>query len=707
MGFGHTRAVALRGVNGFVVDVEAHVAQGLPGFAISGLGDSAVKQSSDRIKAVAATIEDLPVSQRRVTVNLSPAGERKVGTGFDLGIFVAVAAAMGVVKDAVVADVVHIGEIGLDGTVRAVPGVLPLVRAAALTGVRHVVVPVANAAEARLVRGVRVHPVAEVAELVRRYDALAPGPRRSRRCRCHRARRRRRPWPRTSPRWSARPRPSSPSRSPRRAVTTCCSPARRVPARRCSPSDCPGVLPGLDDEESMEVTAIHSVLGALGSSVGGGQLITRPPFVAPHHGASQAAVVGGGSGHIRPGAITQAHRGVLFLDETPEFYKAVLQSLRTPLETGSVSIARAQETVTFPGALPARDGGQPVPVRQRVGQGPRLHVHADDAAHLLRPAERTAARPRRPAGPRAAARALAGRAGAGGVERGRGGAGRRAHGWPRPSAGGRWSARAARSTPTCPGRCCGPAPWRLPPAATATLDRALETGSLSLRGYDRSLRVAWTIADLARARSDPGASRSTSRCRCATEPGGVRGMRRADDRWARAGPLPAGRAGRRRGARPRRIRRRPRDGRTASMKAAGKLCALRRTGRSPRHRARPRDRRDGRCQAARARRRGVARAARRHRAAAVVSLGARPAPPRRGRRAVGGGRRVPHGHRLRRAGGRRPGGRAGHPWLDGRLRCRLRHRRQRSPWRARRRRADHRRPRRRGRARPIPWRTPR
>ena len=175
MGFGHTRAVALRGVNGFVVDVEAHVAQGLPGFAISGLGDSAVKQSSDRIKAVAATIEGLPVSQRRVTVNLSPAGERKVGTGFDLGIFVAVAAAMGVVKDAVVADVVHIGEIGLDGTVRAVPGVLPLVRAAALTGVRHVVVPVANAAEARLVRGVRVHPVAEVAELVRRYDALRRG----------------------------------------------------------------------------------------------------------------------------------------------------------------------------------------------------------------------------------------------------------------------------------------------------------------------------------------------------------------------------------------------------------------------------------------------------------------------------------------------------------------------------------------------------
>ena len=162
MGLGRTTSVGLRGVHGFVVDVEAHVTPGLPGFAISGLGDSAVKQSSDRIKAAAALIEKMPVSQRRVTVNLSPAGERKVGTGFDLGIFIAVAAAMDLVQVGVVRDVVHIGEVGLDGTVRPVPGVLPLVRAASLVGVRHVVVPVANAGEARLVSGVQVHPVADV-----------------------------------------------------------------------------------------------------------------------------------------------------------------------------------------------------------------------------------------------------------------------------------------------------------------------------------------------------------------------------------------------------------------------------------------------------------------------------------------------------------------------------------------------------------------
>lgn len=174
-GLGRTRAVGLRGVNGFVVDVEAHVSGSLPGFSISGLGDSAVAQSADRIRAAAGLIPNAPVSQRRITVNLSPAGLRKIGTGFDLAIFVAVLAAMGQVPGRVVTDVVHLGEIGLDGSVRGVPGVLPAVHAAARSGARHAVVPVANAAEARLVPGIRVHPVCDVTELVRRYSDLAKG----------------------------------------------------------------------------------------------------------------------------------------------------------------------------------------------------------------------------------------------------------------------------------------------------------------------------------------------------------------------------------------------------------------------------------------------------------------------------------------------------------------------------------------------------
>jgi magnesium chelatase family protein len=259
----------------------------------------------------------------------------------------------------------------------------------------------------------------------------------------------------------------------------------------------PSVLPGLDDEESMEVTAIHSVLGALGSSVGRGQLVTRPPFVAPHHGASQAAIVGGGSGHIRPGAITQAHRGVLFLDEAPEFSKAVLQSLRTPLETGWVTIARAQETVTLPARFQLVMAANPCPCGHGWGKGLEctctpmmrrayfgrlsgplldrvdLHVHVQPPGLSLAgraPGESSAV---------VAARVTAAR-----LAQGR-----------------RWGSllgtRSALNADV-PGSVLRAAPWRLAPSATATLDRALETGALSLRGYDRSLRVAWTVADLGR-----------------------------------------------------------------------------------------------------------------------------------------------------------------------------------------------------------------
>ena len=491
-GLGRTRSVGLRGVLGFLVDVEAHVTPGLPGFAISGLGDSAVKQSSDRIKAAAARIEKMPVSQRRVVVNLSPAGERKIGTGFDLGIFIAVAAAMELVHVPVVRDVVHIGEVGLDGTVRPVPGVLPLVRAAALAGVRHVVVPVANAGEARLVSGVRVHPVADVTELIRRYDALARG---------------------RGVDEVPVPLVVAPPPEPVRDLGEVVGQADAKLALEIAAAGghhlllagppgagktmlaerLPGLLPALDEAESMEVTAIHSVIGALGSG-DDVRLISRPPFVAPHHGASQAAVIGGGSGRIRPGAITQAHRGVLFLDETPEFDKGVLQSLRTPLERGSVSIARANETVTFPSRFQLVLAANPCPCGHGWGKGLdctctplmrrsyfgrlsgplldrvdlQVHVQPPGLSMAGVPGEGTAA---------VAARVAAARA----------------------SQGKRWREVLRRGrgvNADVPGSVLRGRPWRLPPSATTTLDRALESGSLSLRGYDRTLRCSWTIADV-------------------------------------------------------------------------------------------------------------------------------------------------------------------------------------------------------------------
>ncbi|HET7399279.1 MAG TPA: YifB family Mg chelatase-like AAA ATPase [Intrasporangium sp.] len=483
-------AVGLRGVTGFLVDVEAHVSQGLPSFVISGLGDSAVAQSPGRIRAAASALA-LPASQRRITVNLSPAGVRKTGPGFDLAILVAVAAAMGAVPQRVVSDVLHLGELGLDGAVRGVPGVLPAIHAAAQEGVRHVVVPVANAAEARLVSGVQVHPVADVAELMQRYANLARG----------------RPVVEV---------PVPPSREPASPATGMdlaevlgqaeAKLALEIAAagghhllmagppgagKTMLAERLPGLLPGLDEPRSMEVTAIHSVLGVLGDDV---RLIRRPPFVAPHHGASTAAVIGGGSGRIRPGAVTQAHAGVLFLDETPEFDKNVLQALRTPLERGTVTIARAAETVTFPARFQLVLAANPCPCGHGWGKGldctctPLLRRNyfgklsgplldrVDLQVHVQPPGLTSAGQAPGETTATVAARVAQARA----AQR---------H---------RWAAarRAVELNSEVAGSVLREPPWRLPRLDTAPLDRALELGSISLRGYDRTLRVAWTMADL-------------------------------------------------------------------------------------------------------------------------------------------------------------------------------------------------------------------
>lgn len=490
-GLGRTRSVGLRGVTGFLVDVEAHVAAGLPTFVISGLGDSAVTQSPNRIKAAASAV-GINAAQRRVTVNLSPAGLRKVGTGFDLATFVAVAVAMRMVPERVVAQVVHLGEIGLDGSVRAVPGVLPAVHAAALAGVRHVVVPVGNAAEARLVSSIQVHPVAEVGELVRRYQALDRG-------------RRVVEVPVPEPDRAGDDKRHLDLRDvlgqteAKLALEVAAAGGHHLllagppgAGKTMLAERLPGLLPGLDDDEAMEVTAIHSVLGALGEDA---QLIRRPPFVAPHHGASMAAVIGGGSGHVRPGAITQAHCGVLFLDETPEFSKAVLQALRTPIERGNVTIARAQESVTFPCRFQLVLAANPCPCGNGWGKGldctctPLMRRNyfakisgplldrVDLQVHVQAPGLALAAQP-------------VGEATAAMAERVR---------QARAVQHERWAPvlhteRGLNSV--VPGSVLRRPPWRLPASEAASLDRALERNSVSLRGYDRTLRTAWTIADL-------------------------------------------------------------------------------------------------------------------------------------------------------------------------------------------------------------------
>ena len=475
-------------MEGFLVEVESDVASGLPAFTVSGRADAACAQAPDRVRAAAANSQH-PIPARRITVNLSPASVLKVGSGFDLAIVVATLVAAREIPTGVVEDVVHIGELGLDGSVRPVRGLVPMVVAAAKAGVRHVVVPVANAREARLVAGVQVHPVARLDELVARYRALA----------------KRRPVLEV-------PEPDAalvPDRPPpdladvvgqtegRLAVEIAAAGAHHLylvgppgAGKSMLAERLPGLLPELDDQQAMEVTAISSILGTLTSFDG---LCRRPPFVAPHHGASMPAIIGGGSGLVLPGAVTQAHHGVLFLDEAPEFRPGVMQALRQPIESGHVVVARAIGNVRFPcefqlvlaaNPCPCGMGSgkaaacscSPIQQRRYSGRlsGPildridiQVHVPAPSRAALLgEPGESTEV---------VRARVEAAR----GTQRER------------------WSGRPYAVNGRVPGPVLRSEAFRLGSGRTADLDRAIDRGLLSLRGYDRCLRLAWTIADLA------------------------------------------------------------------------------------------------------------------------------------------------------------------------------------------------------------------
>lgn len=496
MGVATARTISLHGATGHLIDVQVDVSHGVVKTSLVGRPDASINEARDRCRAAVTNSGfDWP-STRRVTILLSPADLPKRGPHFDLAIAVATLAAAGKLPAAALDGVVFVGELTLDGRLRSVPGVLPMTMASHARGISCVVVPECQVDEAMLVPGMTVLGMRSLGQVVAQLrgaevpeappvEPLASGPLLS-----WRGEERTRDLDMVDVLGMA---------DARYAVEVAASGGHHLmlsgpkgAGKTTLAERIPGLLPDLSVEESLELTAIYSLAGGLPPGL---QRLTRPPFRAPHHSASRASLLGGGTGRVRPGEVSRSHTGALFLDEFPLFNSDIIEALRQPLESGEITIARGEESATFPARSMFVIACNPCPCgdyhphdrdnrctctevkrrdyRKKIS-GPIVD-RIDITRHIepVRPHEMydPLARPECSAAIRSRVTAARRRQGD------------RYVGTP-------WRLNADVPGPTLRER------WPLSDEATRMLDERVYAGSLTRRGGTRVHRLAWSVADL-------------------------------------------------------------------------------------------------------------------------------------------------------------------------------------------------------------------